>query len=95
MKKPRKNHKVLITTGKHQGEIGLVTFVEDDRAMVQILNVPYERSYSFEDLEYKGYIEQVLPVGEARRKKMQLLVKEGKLCPSFPHACNGTCGVNN
>ena len=92
MRNPQKGNRVEIMTGKHQGQMAVIVGIEPNgRALVQIDGLPYERSYDKEHLEYRGKIEQQLTTGEARRKKMAVLVKEGKLCPSFPHMCTGKC----
>jgi ribosomal protein L24 len=94
MRNPQKGNRVEITTGKNAGQIGVVVGIEPNgRVLVQIEGLPYERSYGKEHLEYRGKVEQQLTTGEARRKRMAALVKEGKMCPSYPHACSGECGV--
>lgn len=81
-------------TGKHQGQMAVIVGIEPNgRALVQIDGLAYERSYDKDHLEYRGKIEQELTTGEARRKRIAVLVKEGKVCPSYPHACTGECGV--
>lgn len=92
MRNPQKGNRVLINTGKHAGQIATITGIEGNgRVLVQIDGLQYERSYDKEHLEYKGRVEQVLTTGEARRKREQALVRAGKMCPSFPHMCAGTC----
>jgi KOW motif len=94
MRNPQKGNKVEIMTGKHQGQMAKVVGIEPNgRVLVQIDGLPYERSYDKEHLEYRGRIEPELTNGEARRKRMALMVKEGKMCPSWPHSCSGECGV--
>ena len=94
MRNPQKGNRVEITTGKHQGMIGVITGIEGSgRALVQIPGLDYERSYDKEHLEYRGRIEQTLTTGESRRKRMQTLVAQGKMCPSYPHACSGECAA--
>jgi len=94
MRNPQKGNKVEITIGKHQGQTGVITGIEGNgRVLVQIQGLPYERSYDKEHLEYKGRVEEQLTTGEARRKRMQALMQQGKLCPSYPHSCTGECGV--
>ena len=96
MRNPQKGHKVEIMTGKHQGQVGVIVGIEPSgRVLVQLPDLPYERSYAKEHLEFRGQIEEKLTTGEARRKRMQAMVKERKLCPSFPHCCAGTCGVED
>ena len=81
-------------TGKHQGQIGVIKGIEaNGRALVQLPGLPYERSYDREHLEFRGRGDQELTTGESRRKRMQVLVREGKVCPSYPHSCSGECGV--
>lgn len=94
MRNPQKGNRVEITTGKHAGQVGVITGIEGNgRCLVQIPGLAYERSYDKEHLEYKGRIEPELTTGEARRKKQEVLVKQGKMCPSWPHSCSGECGV--
>jgi len=93
MRNPKKGDKVEIDTGKHQGQIGVVTGVDGSKVIVQIPGLPYERWFDKDDLAYKGRDESQITTGETRRKRQQALVKEGKLCPSWPHACSGECGV--
>lgn len=93
MRNPKKGDRVEINTGKHQGQIGTVTSVEGDRIIVQIPGLPYERWFGKLELEYKGREEPILSTGDARRKRIQVLVKAGELCPSYPHACSGECRV--
>jgi hypothetical protein len=92
MRNPQKGNRVEITTGKHAGQVGTITGIEGSgRCLVQIPGLPYERSYDKEHLEYKGRIEVELTSGEARRRRIALLVRQGKMCPSYPHQCNGDC----
>ena len=95
MRNPQKGNRVEIMTGKHQGQIGKVVGIEPSgRILVQLDGLSYERSYDKEHLEFRGRGEQTFTDGESRRKKLQALVSAGKVCPSYPHACSGECGVN-
>lgn len=95
MKNPQKGNRVEIMTGKHQGQVGKIVGIEPSgRVLVQLDGLQYERSYDKEHLEYRGRGDVQQTTGEARRKKMQAMVREGKVCPSFPHSCTGECGVN-
>ena len=94
MRNPQKGNRVEIMTGKHQGQIGTVIGLEaNGRALVQLPGLPYERSYAKEHLEFRGRGEQQLSTGESRRKRMQAMVAQGKMCPSYPHSCSGECGI--
>lgn len=94
MRNPQKGNRVEIMTGKHQGHIGVVVGIEaNGRVLIKLPDLPYERSYDKEHLEYRGRIDPVLTTGESRRKRMQNLVNQGKLCPSYPHICTGECGI--
>lgn len=96
MRNPQKGNRVEITTGKHKGQVGVVTGIEGGtgRVLVQLPDLPYERSYDKDHLEYRGNIEQRLTTGEERRKKQAAMVREGKICPSWPHSCTGECGAS-
>lgn len=92
MRNPQKGNRVEIMTGKHQGQIGKVVGIEPSgRVLVQLEGLQYERSYDKEHLEFRGRGEQQLTTGESRRKRMQALIREGKMCPSYPHVCTGNC----
>lgn len=93
MRNPQKGNKVEITTGKHAGQFGVVVGVEPNgRALVQIPGLEYERSYDKEHLEFRGKGEEHLTTGAERRRRLQKAVNEGKVCPSYPHCCTGSCG---
>jgi hypothetical protein len=92
MRNPQKGNRVEITAGKHQGQIGVIIGIETNgRALVQIPGLEYERSYDKEHLEFRGRVEQTLTTGESRRKQQAALIRAGKMCPSFPFSCFGSC----
>jgi hypothetical protein len=94
MRNPQKGNRVEIMTGKNQGQICTIVGIEPSgRVLVQLPGLSYERSYDKEHLEFRGRGDQQSTTGESRRKKMQAMVREGKMCPSYPHSCSGECGV--
>jgi len=93
MRKPKKGDKVAINVGKHQGSIGMVTDDSniDGRVLVQIPGLSYERAYLATELTFQSRSDEYLTSGESRRRRLQKLVREGKVCPSWPHSCTGNC----
>lgn len=92
-KELNKGDQVKINVGKHAGIVGVVTEVVDSKINVQIPGLEFERSFYCPDLEFVGKTDLYQTSGEIRRKKMQAMVKNGLLCPSYPHVCTGSCGL--
>jgi hypothetical protein len=87
--------------GKRQGLIGKVTSTDGDRVLVQFDGLQYEMSYAKTDVkvvrkasdDFKFSGDEVPQDfhGEKRTRAIASLVKQGKLCPSWPHQCSGEC----
>ena len=90
----KKGDKVVVEIGKFAGHAGTVSEVDvNGRVVVSMPNISYERAYFPTEISFKGRSEEYQTSGESRRRKLQKLVREGKVCPSYPHACTGECGV--
>lgn len=99
--------RVEILKGKRQGQIAKVTELQNGRVCVQLDGVDYEMSYLLEDVKIKIKASKVnhliedgtvgcTPLQVTGDKKLRLvahLIKQGKLCPSWPYTCTGSCGA--
>jgi ribosomal protein L24 len=102
----RQGDRVEILKGKRQGQIAKVTEVQGtERVLVEFEGGKYEVSYLKEDVVLRTKASKINPLVEdgtvgctpfqvTGDKKLRLvahLVKQGKLCPSWPYSCSGEC----
>jgi hypothetical protein len=101
--------RVEILKGKRQGVLGKITALQGDRVVVEIPGVNYETSFLKADVMVRQKASRINPLeedgtvgctplevsGEKKLRLMNYLVKNGKLCPSFPYQCTGECGIKN
>lgn len=104
----RQGDQVEIMTGKRQGKLAKVMeLIDPDRVCVQIVGTPYDISYLQTDVLVRIKASKINPLiedgtiactplqvtGDKKLRLIEYLIKTGKLCPSWPYACTGTCGA--
>lgn len=104
----RVGDRVEIMKGKRQGQIAKVTELqENNRVRVQLDGLDYEVSYLRTDVEVRVKASKVSRViddgtmnctplevhGDKKLRLTAYLVKSGKLCPSWPYSCTGSCAA--
>jgi hypothetical protein len=87
--------------GKFQGQSGKVTGIDKERVLVQFDGIQYEMSFAQKDIKvikkhsddfvFKG--DSVPPDfhGDKKWKVIRYLIRNKKLCPSWPYCCTGNC----